>query len=136
MQITLNHDDVITAIEEFVARQGIQTEGKGTKTTVTCGRGAAATSATIELVSLDSLAAGTKSKPKKTKAKTKKAKPPKENTVPIPASEESEASVITETDKEVPVTDSEVLEGADVGVEAPPSPINGTTNDTTGLFDE
>ena len=58
MNLSLDHKDVTTAIEAYVINQGIQVTGKTLVTTITCGRGANGTSATVELVDENTIAAG------------------------------------------------------------------------------
>ena len=58
MNLSLNHDDIVTAIQAYVVNQGIQVTGKCLITTITCGRGANGTSAIVELVDGDAIAAG------------------------------------------------------------------------------
>jgi len=58
MNLSLDHKDITTAIEAYVMNQGIQVTGKTLITTITCGRGANGTSATVELVDSNAIAAG------------------------------------------------------------------------------
>ena len=58
MNLSLDHQDMVDAVEDFVRNQGIRVEGKQMIINFACGRGANPASATVELISGDSIAAG------------------------------------------------------------------------------
>lgn len=49
MQITLNHDEIVNAIEQYVSNQGITVDGKKTEVNMIAGRGSNGFSATIAI---------------------------------------------------------------------------------------
>lgn len=113
MNISLNHDDVTIAIEQFIVNQGIQVEGKSLQTTITCGRGPNGVSAAIELIDKDSLAAG----------------PEEDSIVPEPEkTEKPKKQAKTKTKTENPVETPPETSLPDVNAD--------DGNDFGGLFDE
>ncbi len=91
MNLSLNHADIVEAIESFVADQGVKVENKTMAVTLTCGRGANATTATVELIAADSLAAGPEENAKVPEKTTKpKAKPKAKKAVEREVSAEPE----------------------------------------------
>lgn len=49
MKLTLEHDEIVAAIEQFVTDQGVKTEGKVVEVTMIAGRGANGHSAIVDI---------------------------------------------------------------------------------------
>ena len=52
MQITLNHDEIIDAVTQYIADQGIKIKDKKTEVTMIAGRGTNGYSATVDIVEI------------------------------------------------------------------------------------
>lgn len=55
MQITLNHDEIMDAVTQYVANQGIAITGKKIDVTMTAGRGSNGYTANVDLLQEDSV---------------------------------------------------------------------------------
>ena len=115
MNLSLNHDDIQVALKNFVKDQIKIADGVTLDINVTCGRGANATSDTVELISKDSLAAG----------------PEKETVVPEKKKSNKKATTPTAEKAEKP----EIVEEPDTN-NAEETTDEAEVSTTGGLFDE
>jgi len=113
MNLILDHNDIITALKDYVVNQGIRVEKKTLDIALSCGRGANTTSATVTLIDEDSLAAG----------------PEKGNIVPITAPTAGKGKKKETSVKQEPVVEEEEVVTPEDLI------VNGDTS-TGGLFDE